>query len=195
MLVTGPRTAMMPPSETDTYAGISDTVSEGPDDASASEERYTAPASDETDYAADSEEADGASTNEESTDEVQLGKRDANAAKLIKRTLKYLAICESPEAFRDVVRAASDRVIKAICTAAYNVEQGPVHLSPEQKTLFRAHRESIATLTSPRVGIESKRKLIASQKGGFAFIPILIGSALAALGSRLFGGTSGSNQQ
>jgi hypothetical protein len=107
----------------------------------------------------------------------------------IKRTVKYLAVCTNPQAYQAVVHAAPDGVIKVICDAAYNVEQGPIYLTPAQKSLFRAHRQSIASLTSSRVGIKAKRKTIASQKGGFPFIPLLIGSALGALGSRLFGGT------
>ena len=87
-----------------------------------------------------------------------------------------------------MVRAAPDDVIKAICNAALNVEQGDVHLTPLQRKLFSAHRAQIAKLTSHRHELKNERKFVASQRGGFPFIPILIGTALGALGGKLFGG-------
>jgi hypothetical protein len=94
-----------------------------------------------------------------------------------------------------VTRAAPDSTIRGICDAAYNVEQGDVHLSPKQKALFRAHRKEIAALTSPSVSLARKRKVIESQKGGFFFIPALISAALGALGSSLIGSLFGNRQQ
>ena len=111
-----------------------------------------------------------------------------NTAPFANRTVKYLTVCNSPQAYRAVLRGAPDGVIKAIANAAYDVERGPIYLSPQQKALFRTHRRAIATLTSPKASIKSKRRVIQSQKGGFPFLPIMIGSALGALGSRLFGG-------
>ena len=42
-------------------------------------------------------------------------------------------------AYSSVLKGAPDEVIKAICNAALNVEQGDVHLSPAQRQLFSAH--------------------------------------------------------
>ena len=106
----------------------------------------------------------------------------------VKRTVKYLSVCSDPRAYSGVVRAAPDDVIKAICNAALNVEQGDVHLTPQLRILFSAHRAQIAKLTSHRHELKNKRKFVASQRGGFPFIPILIGTALGALGGKLFGG-------
>jgi hypothetical protein len=114
---------------------------------------------------------------------------------VVKRTVKYLAVCPSPHLFDAVVHTAPDDVIAAISNAALNVEQGDVELTEPQKNLFRAHRPVFRELTSPTVSIKRKRKVVESQKGGFPFLPILIGSALGALGSRLFGGTSSNQQQ
>ena len=108
----------------------------------------------------------------------------------VKTTLKYLATCKDPAAYCAVVRAAPDGVIKSIANAAYNAQRGDIYLTPSDKALFGSHRNTIAKLTSPGVGIGQKRELIASQEGGFPFLPLLIGSALAALGSRLFGGST-----
>jgi phosphoserine phosphatase len=87
-----------------------------------------------------------------------------------------------------VLKGATDDVIKAICNAALNVEQGDIHLSPVQRGLFATHRKQIAKLTAASGSLQSKRAIIQSQKGGFPFIPILIGTALGALGGKLFGG-------
>ena len=87
-----------------------------------------------------------------------------------------------------MLKGATDDVIKAICNAALNVEQGDISLSPAQRLLFTKHRNQIAKLTSRGADIKTKRNIIQSQKGGFPFIPILIGTALGALGGKLFGG-------
>jgi ABC-type methionine transport system ATPase subunit len=87
-----------------------------------------------------------------------------------------------------VLKGSTDDVIKAICNAALNVEQGDIHLSPAQRQLFGKHRKQIAKLTSRVADVKTKRNVIQSQKGGFPFIPILIGTALGALGGKLFGG-------
>jgi hypothetical protein len=104
---------------------------------------------------------------------------------IVKRTVKYLTVCNSPRAVRECVRASPDSVVKCICNAAYNVERGDVVLSPKQRALFSKHRKLIANLTSRTGSIQAKRKVLQSQKGGF-LIPALIGAAVSALGNLLF---------
>jgi hypothetical protein len=118
-----------------------------------------------------------------------------NSSKVNKRTIKYLATCTDPRAYIAVTRAAPVGVIADICNAALNVEQGDVYLTPKQKALFRAHREEIAKLTSPQISLARKRKLVQSQKGGFFFIPALLGAALGAIGSKIIGSLVGGQQQ
>ena len=103
----------------------------------------------------------------------------------VKRTVKYLAICNSPRAVRECIRASPDSVVKCICNAAYNVERGEVVLSPKHKALFGKHRKLIAKLTSRAGSLQTKRKVLQSQKGGF-IIPALIRIAVAAFGDQLF---------
>ena len=114
---------------------------------------------------------------------------------VVKRTVKYLAVCPNSQLFDAVVHAAPDDVIAAIGDAALNVREGDVELSEPKKKLFRAHHPVFLKLVSPTVSIKRKRKVIESQSGGFPFLPILIGSALGAFGSRLFGDTSSNQQQ
>jgi hypothetical protein len=120
----------------------------------------------------------------------------SNSTKVNKHTIKYLASCTDPRAYTAVTRAAPDSAIQCICDAAFNIEQGDdIRLTPRQKALFRTHRKDIALLTSPRTGIARKRKIIQSQKGGFFFIPALIGAALGAIGSKVIGSLLGGQQQ
>ena len=104
-----------------------------------------------------------------------------------KRTVKYLSVCRDPQALRAAVRAAPDSVIKTICNAALNIERGDIVLNSRQKTCFRQFRKQIATLTTKRVALEAKRKLIQRQKGGLLdVVPALLGTAVSALGGALF---------
>ena len=104
---------------------------------------------------------------------------------LVKRTVKYLSVCSNPRAYSSVLKGAPDEVIKAICNAALNIEQGDIRLSPAQRRLFSAHRKTISKATSRTVDLKSKRNLIQSQKGGYSVVPLLIGAALLALGGSL----------
>lgn len=105
----------------------------------------------------------------------------------VKRTVKYLSICKDPTTYRHVVRNSSDPVIKTICNAALNVERGDIHLSKAEKKLFRANRLKIAKLTSRKVGLPAKRRILEQRGSGF-FIPALISAAVSALAGSLFGG-------
>jgi hypothetical protein len=105
----------------------------------------------------------------------------------LKHTVEYLSICNDPSAYSGVVRASSDPVIKTICNAALNVERGDIRLTAAQKKLFAKHRKQIAKLTSRRVALDSKRRLLEQRGSGF-FIPALIGAAITGLAGSLFGG-------
>jgi hypothetical protein len=109
---------------------------------------------------------------------TNIKQRRSDTSKTDKRTIKYLATCTDPRAYSAVTRGAPDSAIRAISNAALNIEQGDIHLSPKQKALFRSHR-----------------KVIQNQKGGFFFIPALIGAALGAVGSKIIGSLIGGQQQ
>lgn len=105
-----------------------------------------------------------------------------------KRIVKYLAVCRDPKAYKAVVQSAPDAVIKSICDAALNVQRGDrVALNNQQKQLFRKHHRQIEQLVTKSVPIGKKRRAL-TQRGGAFFIPALIGAAISALGSSLFGG-------
>lgn len=104
-----------------------------------------------------------------------------------RHTVEYLGVCNNPAAYCSVVRASPDPVIKTICNAALNVERGDIKLTPSQKALFRQHRSQIAKLTSKKVGLLTKRRVLEQRGSGF-FIPALIGAAISGLAGSLFGG-------
>ena len=105
-----------------------------------------------------------------------------------KRIVKYLAVCRDPKAYRAVLQAAPDSVIKTICDAALNVERGErVVLNRPEKKLFSRHRASIAQLASKSVPLVRKRKLLTQRGGFFPILPVLLGAALRSLGPLLIG--------
>ncbi len=109
-----------------------------------------------------------------------------------KRTIKFLAIPHSQKIHKEIVKNASDPIIKAICNAAYNIQQNPdIDLAPSHKRLFARHRKQIYTLTDPKIAISRKRKII--QTGGnpflIALLPALLSTAISALGSAFINAT------
>ena len=107
----------------------------------------------------------------------------------VKRTVRYLSICPSPQVFDTVLHSAPDDAVKVIAKAAYNIERGSVFPPPLQGALFWTHRRTVATLASPIVSLARKRDLMKSQNGGYMLVPKLIDSALSTLGNRLFDDT------
>ena len=150
------------------------------------------------DSQSDDAQSDDSSTSPMYATDLQLyleRMRALDHGDVVKRTVKYLAVCPNPQLFNAVVHAAPDDVIAAIGDAALNVREGDVELTEPQKRLFRTHHPAFLKLVSPTFSIKRKRKLIESQSGGFPFLPILIATALGAFGSRLFGDTSSNQQQ
>jgi hypothetical protein len=103
-----------------------------------------------------------------------------------KRTVKFLATCNDPSTFRQVVRSAPDSVVKSICNASLNALAGDVLLTDAQRKHLHKYRRSIIYLTSKKELISRKRALLESknsQVGGFAFVPLLLNSVLGSLGT------------
>jgi len=111
------------------------------------------------------------------------------SSKTTKRTIKYLSVCNDRETLNRLVRNAPDAVIKMLCNVALNALKGDVPLSKSNKKLFRKHRQEITKLADRNVSLKAKRKLLV-QRGGFAWIPAIIGAVVGALGSSIFGGAS-----
>ncbi len=114
-----------------------------------------------------------------------MGKARTSKSAVAKRTLKYLAVVNDPNVLKHVLQKAPDSVVKSISDVALNALKGDVDLSQAQRKLFAKHRKPIVALAQRGVGMKQKRKLLV-QKGGFAWIPALIGGIAGILGGKLF---------
>ncbi len=116
----------------------------------------------------------------------KIAKNTTNQSKNVKRTIKFLAIPHNQKINKEILKTSSDSVIKAICNAAYNIHQNPeLQLAPKERKLFHKHRHAIYKLTSPKISIPKKRRII--QRGGgpflIALLPAILSTAISALGS------------
>ena len=124
-------------------------------------------------------------------------------SKIVKRAYKLLAECKDPRVLSAILNGAPDKLVKTICHAVLNVELGDIALNKRQMQTFKKHRKAISNLTSRSYSLGLKRKFLKQKGGAFPIIPILLSTALTALGSALFGannsaqfgGTSPSNEE
>lgn len=111
--------------------------------------------------------------------------KDSNSS-LCRRYVELLKDCKDPKVCRGLLKAAPDGVIKTISDATLNCYRGDIELTPKQKKLLKKYKAQISKVISNKVSINSKRHSI-SQKGGFAWIPLIISTALATFGNAIFG--------
>jgi hypothetical protein len=105
--------------------------------------------------------------------------------KLVKRYVKLLAFLRDPKQQVPLLKKAPDQVIKTICDAALNAQQGDVRLSNAAKRSFGKQKPLFKKLTSRKVKLQGKRRLLI-QRGGLGIIPLLLTTVLGTLGSALF---------
>ncbi len=104
---------------------------------------------------------------------------------LVKRYIKFLAVCRDPQQLKLLISKSPDSVVKAICDAALNAIRGEVKITPSQKKLFKKHRALLEQLAIRKGSLKTKRNSII--KGGAApLIPVILSVVLASLGSLLF---------
>ena len=115
---------------------------------------------------------------------IRMGKDKKTS--IVQHYVELLKDCKDPKLTRVLLKNAPDGVIKIISDAALNCYRGDIDLTPKQKNLLKKDTGHISKLISKKVTISTKRRSI-SQKGGFSWIPLLIGTALSALGPALFG--------
>jgi hypothetical protein len=103
----------------------------------------------------------------------------------VKRTVKYLAVAPNEVALRTAIKTAPDSVIKSLSDIALNAAKGHINIPPAHKNKLSRNRKAILALTKKNVSIRRKRRIL-TQKGGFAWIPALVGTVISILGRRLF---------
>ena len=106
----------------------------------------------------------------------------------VKRTIKCVASCKDKSIHQKVLSRAPDSVIKAICNAALNAQQGDVHLSQRQKRLLSRNRQFVNNLTRKEVTLKRKRKHLVQQGGSIAglVLPVILSAVISAIGGKLF---------
>jgi hypothetical protein len=94
-------------------------------------------------------------------------------------------VAPNETALRTAIKAAPESVIKSVSNIALNAAKGDVQLPAAHRRRFARHRKQILALAKKGVSLKRKRSIL-SQKGGFAWIPALVGSVLGILGGRMF---------
>ena len=111
-------------------------------------------------------------------------KRNSNKANANQVYVDFLRF-GNPTSRAGVLRGAPPCVIRTICNAANNAAKNPkIRLSTAQRKVLARYRRQISVLIA-RASLKKKRAAL--QTGGaLPFLPVLLGSALAALGAHLF---------
>jgi hypothetical protein len=106
----------------------------------------------------------------------------------LKRTIKYLASCKSPEIISIIISKSHDKVIKSICDAALNTARGNVALKKKDKKVLSANRKFIEQLIQKGEPPTKKRSLLlqAGPRTLGIVIPTILEAVLTSLGSDLF---------
>lgn len=108
-----------------------------------------------------------------------------NGKQITKRLVKLLAVLKTPALYQQVIKHAPDATIKTICNAALTAQKGNVQIGSGNKKILARHRNKIYKLTNPHVSIKAKRRLL-QQRGGLAWLPLILSTVLSAVGSSLF---------
>ena len=111
------------------------------------------------------------------------GRPKQNSDKIVKRTIKYLAIAPDADIVQQTIQKAPKGVISAIANAALIAREGDVTLSPSQLSLFRKHRHHFDILTDRQIPIDRKREILLQRGGALPIIVPLLASVLGSLGA------------
>ena len=105
-----------------------------------------------------------------------------------KHLLKFISGCKDKGLIRQILKRVDKPTTKSICNCAYNLTNGEISLSPNQKRLFSKHRRVLHTLVSKSQSLSQKQKRI--QKGGAAvlaaILPAILSAVLGSIGSSIF---------
>lgn len=97
------------------------------------------------------------------------------------------ALCYLNNAQRKkVIQNAEKDLIKCICECALNILNGNVEVTNQQKNKLKKFKKVLRKLSSSQGGVKSRKKII--QKGGAAFLPLLLAPIIGELISHLFSG-------
>lgn len=94
-----------------------------------------------------------------------------------KHTLHVLKNCK-PSVRKSIIKFGNSELIKTLCEICINVLNGNVKIPLQSKLKLKNYKNSLRKLASPRIGLNSKKKILV-QKGGF--LPILLSTLLSSV--------------
>lgn len=94
-----------------------------------------------------------------------------------KHILHVLKNCNS-NVRKSIIKHANPELLKTLCEICMNVLNGNAKISNSCKNNLKNYKSPLRKLTSPRVGLKSKKKILI-QKGGF--LPVLLGAILSGV--------------
>ena len=94
--------------------------------------------------------------------------------------LKVLANAH-PHVCRSILKGADKDLLHCLSECAYNILQGNVHLTPNQKASLTKYKQKIRQVANKRTALKQKQKIV--QTGGFlpALLAPLLTSVIAPL--------------
>lgn len=72
-----------------------------------------------------------------------------------------------PQKRKDIMLHSSPDFVKTICEIALNILKGNISLSPSQYKTLKKYKTNIRLLADRKVGINRKRRILSTQRGGF----------------------------
>ena len=102
-------------------------------------------------------------------------------ANRLKKHINTLHVLNSakPSFRKSIIQNGSYDLIKCLCDCAHNIRKGTIKLSPNQEKCLSRHCHCLDQLTSKKVSLKTKRKIL--QKGGF--LPALLAPIIGIIGS------------
>lgn len=94
-----------------------------------------------------------------------------------RHTLHVLKSC-NPDVRKSIIKNASPELVKTLCEICINTLNGNAKISNNCKNSLKNYKSPLRQLTSPRIGLKSKKKILI-QKGGF--LPVLLGAILSGV--------------
>ena len=103
----------------------------------------------------------------------------------LKRNWDLLKVLKaaSPSQRKAILLTSNDDLILAICEIVDNVLRGTVKLSSHQKNKLKQYKKAMRYTAAHNVSKKNKRKVLATQRGGF--LPLILAPALTLVAGLL----------
>ncbi|KAF0143322.1 MAG: hypothetical protein FD143_3440 [Ignavibacteria bacterium] len=103
----------------------------------------------------------------------------------LKKTIKFLSVCQNPRVFSHIIAKSPDSLVKSICNAAINAAQGEVALKKKAKKVLSAHRPFVQNLIKKGESVQKKKRILCQNGGSISAIvlPPLLRSVLSSIGT------------